>query len=74
MSEGQQVFVQMRFCGIHVGAFRGHRPAGRPLHWEAAALFRFAAEPIRELSVLGDLVGLDSWLKSNAQSRPVILD
>jgi len=35
---------------------------------------RFEAERIRELWVLGDLVGLDAWLKSNAESQPVILD
>jgi hypothetical protein len=26
-----------------------------------------------QLWVLGDLVGLDAWLKSNAESQPVIL-
>jgi len=74
VSEGQQAFAKMRFSGIHPGAFRGHRPSRRPVHWEGAALFRFEAERIRELWVLGDLVGLDAWLKSNAESQPVILD
>jgi predicted ester cyclase len=73
VSEGQQAFAKMRFSGIHAGALRGHRPSGRPVHWEAAALFRFEAERIRELWVLGDLVGLDAWLKSKAESQPVIL-
>ena len=71
--EGQQAFAKMRFSGIHLGPFRGHRPSRRPLHWEGAALFRFDAKRIRELWVLGDLVELDAWLKSNAQSQPVIL-
>jgi hypothetical protein len=57
-----------------VGGLQGHRPSGRPVHWEGAALVRFEAERIHELSVLGDLVGLDAWLKSKAESRPVILD
>jgi SnoaL-like polyketide cyclase len=57
-----------------VGAFRDHRPSGRPVHWEGTALFRFEAERIRELWVLGDLVGLDALLKSNAESQPFILD
>jgi predicted ester cyclase len=74
VSEGQQAFAKMRFSDIHVGAFRDHRPSGRPVHWEGAVLFRFEAVRIRELWVLGDLVGLDAWLKSNAESQPVILD
>lgn len=71
--EGQQAFAKMRFSSIHLGAFRGHRPSGRPVHWQGAALLRFEAERICELWVLGNLVGLDAWLKSNAQSQPVIL-
>lgn len=74
VSEGQQAFAKMRFSGIHVGTFRGHRPSGRPVHWEGAALFRFEAARIRELWVLDDLVGLDALLNSNAESQPVILD
>jgi predicted ester cyclase len=74
VSEGQQAFAKMRFSGIYPGAFRGHRPSRRPVHWEGAALVRFEAERIRELWVLGELVGLDAWLKSNAGSQPVILD
>jgi predicted ester cyclase len=68
VSEGQQAFAKMRFSGMHVGPFRGRRPTGRPLHWEGAALFRFEAARIRELWVLGDLVGLDALLRSNAES------
>jgi predicted ester cyclase len=66
VSEGQRAFAKMRFSGIHVGDLRGHRPSGLPVHWEAAALFRFEGGRIRELWVLGDLVGLDALLKSNA--------
>ena len=46
----------------------------RPVYYEGATRFRFEAERIRELRVLGDLVGLDAWLKSNAESQPLILD
>jgi predicted ester cyclase len=66
VSEGQQAFAKMRFSGIHLGALRDHRPSRRPVHWAGAALVRFEGERIRELWVLGDLVGLDAWLKSNA--------
>jgi predicted ester cyclase len=72
VSEGQQAFARMRFTGIHVGAFRGYRPSGRTVQWEGAALFRFEGERIRELWVLGDLVGLDAILKSNAESDPTV--
>jgi predicted ester cyclase len=63
VSEGQLAFAKMRFSGTHVGAFRGHRPSGLPVHWEGAALFRFEVGRISELWVLGDLVGLDALLK-----------
>jgi predicted ester cyclase len=56
----------MRFSGIHVGDFRGHRPSGLPVNWHGAALFHFESDRIRELWVLGDLAGLDEILRSNA--------
>jgi steroid delta-isomerase-like uncharacterized protein len=74
VSEDQQAFAKMRFAGIHVGAFRGYRASGRSVCWEGAALFVFEAGRIRELWVLGDLVGLDALLKANAESNPVIRD
>jgi predicted ester cyclase len=66
VSEGQLAFAKMRFTGIHVGDFRGHRPSGLPVHWHGAALFRFEHGRIGELWVLGDLAGLDAMLRSNA--------
>jgi predicted ester cyclase len=60
----------MQFAGTHVGVFRGYGPSGRAVHWEGAALFRCEAGRIRELWVLGDLVGLDALLKSNAELPP----
>ena len=55
---------------MHVGNFRGHQPSGLPVHWHGAALFRFEHGRIGELWVLGDLVGLDAMLRSNARERP----
>jgi predicted ester cyclase len=66
VSECPSAFAKMRFSGIHVGDFRGYRPSGLPVHWRGAALFRFEENRIRALWVLGDLVGLDALLKSNA--------
>lgn len=65
VSEGLKAFAKMRFSGIHVAEFRGHGPTGLPVHWDGAALFSFEADRIRELWVLGDLVGLDATLKAN---------
>jgi steroid delta-isomerase-like uncharacterized protein len=69
VSEGQLAFAKMRFAGTHVGEFRGHRPSGLPVQWHGAALFRFEDGHIGELWVLGDLVGLDAMLRSNAGER-----
>jgi predicted ester cyclase len=66
VSEGPLAFAKMRFGGIHVGDFRGHRPSGLPVHWHGAALFRFENGRIGELWVLGDFAGLDAMLSSNA--------
>ena len=71
--EGPHAFARMRFSGIHVGVFCGYPPSGLPVRWDGAALFRFEAERIRELWVLGDLAGLDEMLKSNAESQPAVL-
>ena len=64
--EGPKAFAKMRFSGIHVGAFRGFPPTGKPVEWLGAALFRTQESRIAELWVLGDLISLDAILKSNA--------
>jgi predicted ester cyclase len=69
VSEGQLAFAKIRFTGTHVGEFRGHRPSRLPVQWHGAALFRFEHGHIGELWVLGDLVGLDAMLRSNAGER-----
>ena len=69
VSEGQLAFAKMRFAGMHIGDFRGHRPTGLPVHWHGAALFRLEHGDIGELWVLGDLAGLDAMLRSNASEE-----
>ena len=69
VTERDQAFAKMRFSGLHVGNFRGYSPSHLPVQWDGAALFRFDGSRIRELWVLGDLVGLDAVLKSNAYKR-----
>jgi predicted ester cyclase len=65
VSEGHHAFAKMKFSGLHIGDFRGHRPSGLPVYWHGAALFRLAHGRIGELWVLGDLVGLDAILRLN---------
>lgn len=67
VTEDQKAFAKMRFCGVHVGNFRGHAPTGRPVQWLGAALFRCANGLIAELWVLGDLASLDETLQQNAR-------
>jgi len=66
VTEGDKAFAKMRFSGVHVAPFRGYKPTGKSVHWFGAALFIFDRKVIAELWVLGDLVGLDAVLKSNA--------
>jgi len=68
VTEGNKAFAKMRFSGIHVAPFRGYQPTRKPVHWLGAALFRFEGTCIAELWVLGDLVGLDAILQSNAKT------
>jgi predicted ester cyclase len=68
VSEGDQAFARMNFSGIHVGDFRGHQPTGLRVYWSGAALFRFENARIKALWVLGDLIGLDTLLKTNAEN------
>jgi predicted ester cyclase len=67
ITEGNQPFAKMRFSGIHVAAFRGYLPTGKPAYWLGAALFRFAENAILELWVLGDLAGVDAILERNQE-------
>ena len=66
VTEQNKAFAKMRFTGVHVATFRGHKPTGRPVEWLGAALFVFEGGVIAELWVLGDLVGLDAILEMNA--------
>jgi predicted ester cyclase len=68
VTEDSHAFARMRFSGIHSGDFRGYLPTGLAVYWDGAAHFRFESALIRELWVLGDLVGLEAVLKSNARA------
>ena len=68
VTEDTQAFARMRFSGVHIGEFRQHAPTGRLVHWDGAALFRFKADRIDSLWVLGDLAGLDRLLERNERN------
>jgi predicted ester cyclase len=67
--EGGEAFARMRFSGMHQAPFRGFAPTGKLVYWMGAALFRCEGGLIAELWVLGDLVGLDTVLRSNSEVR-----
>lgn len=69
ITEGAQAFAKMRFAGVHTSEFRRFAPTGLPVHWNGAALFRFEADRIAALWVLGDLAGLDRLLEHNERTR-----
>jgi predicted ester cyclase len=68
ITEGNQAFARMRFSGRHVGMFLGHRPTGKSVRWEGAALFDFDGQRITRLWVLGDLAGLETMLDRNERA------
>ena len=67
VAEENQAFAKMCFSGRHVAAFRGYEPTGKLVQWLGAALFKFEDSRIAGLWVLGDLAGLDSLLKAQAE-------
>ena len=67
VAEANQAFAKMRFSGRHEAAFRGYEPTGKLVQWLGAALFKFEDSRIAGLWVLGDLAGLDSLLKAQAE-------
>lgn len=69
VTEGVEAFARMRFTGLHTGEFRRFAPTGLAVHWDGAALFRFDADRISALWVLGDLAGLDRVLERNERTR-----
>jgi predicted ester cyclase len=66
VTEPPRAFAQMLFSGVHMAAFRGSSPTGKPVQWHGAALFTFRNDLISDLWVLRDLVGLDHALSTNA--------
>jgi predicted ester cyclase len=69
VTEGNKAFAKMRFAGVHTAPFRGYDPTGKSVHWLGAALFILDGNRIAELWVLGDLVGLDTVLRSNLSAK-----
>ena len=65
VAEEDRAFAKMRFCGTHVGTFRGYPPTGKPVQWTGAALFRFDGRAIADVWMLGNLAGLDAVLRQN---------
>ena len=63
--EPPKVFARMTFQGTHVNQFRGFEGTGKTISWVGTALFTFEGEKIRDLWVLGDLLGLEAILSRN---------
>jgi len=66
VTEFPRAFARMQFSGTHVSDFRGYKQTGKFVQWNGAALFTFRGNLISELWVLGDLMGLDALLRTNA--------
>ena len=63
--EDLRVFAKMTFSGVHRGKFMGYSPTGNQISWAGAALFTFEDTLIRDIWVLGDLLGLKQQLEKN---------
>jgi predicted ester cyclase len=60
--EERSAAARMTFSGDHVGAFLGRSPTGKSVRWSGAAFFEADDIAIRDIWVLGDLVGLHGQL------------
>lgn len=58
ISEGDRAFARLTYRGTHRGEAFGVAPTGRSVRYAGAAVFRFRAERIAEVWVLGDVHGL----------------
>ncbi|MFS1522494.1 ester cyclase [Microbulbifer sp. 2304DJ12-6] len=67
VSEGKQVFAKVTFCGIHRGELMGFFPTQHIVSWVGCALFTFQGNRISDAWILGDLQGLETQLRRNAQ-------
>jgi predicted ester cyclase len=60
--EDRSAAARMTFSGDHVGEFLGRSPTGKRVGWSGAAFFEADDIVIRDIWVLGDLVGLYAQL------------
>jgi predicted ester cyclase len=51
VTEDNRAFAKMRFSGVHKGEFLGYLPTDLPVHWFGAALFRFSANAIADITM-----------------------
>ncbi len=65
VAEGNTASAKMKFSGRHVASFRGFPATGKPVHWLAAAWFRFDGDTIADLWVVSDIAVLDALLTAN---------
>jgi len=63
ISEGHHAAAKVRFSGLHVGEFLGHRPTGHRVEWVGAAFFASEEDKLRDIWVLGDLESLKTQLR-----------
>lgn len=60
--EGDAASAKVLFSGRHVGEFLGCAPTGRRVEWIGAAFFTAESGMLRDIWVLGDVVGLRAQL------------
>lgn len=63
IAEGHRAAAKVRFSGLHVGEFLGHRPTGHHVEWVGAAFFASEEDKLRDIWVLGDLESLKTQLR-----------
>jgi predicted ester cyclase len=64
ISEGDSAFAKLTYRGTHRGEVFGIAPTGRLIRYAGAAVFKFRANRIAEVWVLGDIYGLISQLEA----------
>lgn len=65
LAEADRVAARIAFSGRHdAGPFLDHPPSGRELAWEGVGFFTLDGGRIRQLWVMGDMLGLLDQLKA----------
>jgi steroid delta-isomerase-like uncharacterized protein len=63
--DAERVAARIRFSGVHdAGPFLDTPPSGRTLTWEGVGFFTLQAGRIRNLWVMGDMLGLMNQLRA----------